>query len=224
MAKLYIVPTPIGNLDDMTIRGVKVLESVDLILCEDTRRSKKLLNHFKIESKLRSHHKFNEHKEVQYIAEKIKSGKNIALVSDAGTPGISDPGFLITRTCLENDIEIECLPGATALIPALLISGIPFEKFVFEGFLPVKKGRKTRLDKLKDESRTMVFYESPHKLIRTLNDFLETFGIDRKVSASRVLTKIYEETIRGVIPELINHFKEKPAKGEFVIVVEGKGK
>ena len=199
MAKLYIVPTPIGNLDDMTIRGVKILESVDLILCEDTRRSKKLLNHFNIESKLRSHHKFNEHKEVQFIVEKIKLGQNVALVSDAGTPGISDPGFLIARTCLENNVDIECLPGATALIPALLISGISFEKFVFEGFLPVKKGRKTRLNKLREESRTMVFYESPHKLIRTLNDFSEAFGLERKISVSRELTKIYEETIRGTI-------------------------
>lgn len=224
MAKLYIVPTPIGNLDDMTIRGVKILESVDLILCEDTRRSKKLLNHFNIESKLRSHHKFNEHKEVQFIVEKIKLGQNVALVSDAGTPGISDPGFLIARTCLENNIDIECLPGATALIPALLISGISFEKFVFEGFLPVKKGRKTRLDKLREESRTMVFYESPHKLIRTLNDFSEVFGLERKISVSRELTKIYEETIRGTILDLINHFQEKSPKGEFVIVVDGKGK
>ncbi|MGY8946281.1 MAG: 16S rRNA (cytidine(1402)-2'-O)-methyltransferase [Flavobacteriales bacterium] len=224
MAKLYIVPTPIGNLDDMTIRGVKILESVDLILCEDTRRSKKLLNHFNIESKLRSHHKFNEHKEVQFIVEKIKLGQNVALVSDAGTPGISDPGFLIARTCLENNVDIECLPGATALIPALLISGISFEKFVFEGFLPVKKGRKTRLNKLREESRTMVFYESPHKLIRTLNDFSEAFGLERKISVSRELTKIYEETIRGTILGLINHFQEKSPKGEFVIVVDGKGK
>jgi len=224
MAKLYIVPTPIGNLDDMTIRGIKILESVDLILCEDTRRSKKLLNHFEIESKLRSHHKFNEHKEVKFIVEKIKSGENVALVSDAGTPGISDPGFLIVRTCLENNIDIECLPGATALIPALLISGIPFEKFIFEGFLPVKKGRKTRLEKLMDESRTMIFYESPHKLIRTLNDFSETFGSERKISISRELTKIYEETLRGTVEELINHFQKKPPKGEFVIVLEGKGK
>ena len=209
MAKLYIVPTPIGNLDDMTIRGIKILESVDLILCEDTRRSKKLLNHFNIESKLRSHHKFNEHKEVQFIVEKIKSGEIGGY--HAGTPGISDPGFLIARTCLENNIDIECLPGATALIPALLISGIPFEKFVFEGFLPVKKGRKTRLDKLCEESRTMVFYESPHKLIRTLNDFSETFGSGRKISVSRELTKIYEETLRGTIEELINHFQEEEA-------------
>ena len=224
MAKLYIVPTPIGNLDDMTIRGIKVLESVDLILCEDTRRTKKLLNHFKIESKLRSHHQFNEHKEVQHMAEKIKSGENIALVSDAGTPGISDPGFLITRTCIENDIEIECLPGATALIPALLISGISFEKFIFEGFLPLKKGRKTRLDNLSEESRTMVFYESPHKLIRTLNNFSDVFGAERRISVSRELTKIYEETLRGTVLELINHFQEKSPKGEFVIVVDGKGK
>ncbi|MBT3794597.1 MAG: 16S rRNA (cytidine(1402)-2'-O)-methyltransferase [Flavobacteriaceae bacterium] len=224
MAKLYIVPTPIGNLDDITIRGLKILETVDLILCEDTRRSKRLLNHFNIESKLRSHHKFNEHKEVQFIVEKIKKGQDVALISDAGTPGISDPGFLIARTCLENNIDIECLPGATALIPALLISGISIEKFVFEGFLPVKKGRKTRLDQLKEENRTMVFYESPHKLIRTLNDFSQTFGLDRKISVSRELTKIYEETVRGTISELINHYQEKSPKGEFVIVLDGKRK
>jgi len=224
MAKLYIVPTPIGNLDDITIRGLKTLETVDLILCEDTRRSKRLLNHFNIESKLRSHHKFNEHKEVQFIVEKIKKGQDVALISDAGTPGISDPGFLIARTCLENNIDIECLPGATALIPALLISGISIEKFVFEGFLPVKKGRKTRLDQLKEENRTMVFYESPHKLIRTLNDFSQTFGLDRKISVSRELTKIYEETVRGTISELINHYQEKSPKGEFVIVLDGKKK
>ena len=224
MAKLYIVPTPIGNLDDITIRGLKILETVDLILCEDTRRSKRLLNHFNIESKLRSHHKFNEHKEVQFIVEKIKKGQDVALISDAGTPGISDPGFLIARTCLENNIDIECLPGATALIPALLISGISIEKFVFEGFLPVKKGRKTRLDQLKEENRTMVFYESPHKLIRTLNDFSQTFGLDRKISVSRELTKIYEETVRGTISELINHYQEKSPKGDFVIVLDGKRK
>ena len=224
MAKLYIVPTPIGNLDDITIRGLKILETVDLILCEDTRRSKRLLNHFNIESKLRSHHKFNEHKAVQFIVEKIQKGQDVALISDAGTPGISDPGFLIARTCLENNIDIECLPGATALIPALLISGISIEKFVFEGFLPVKKGRKTRLDQLKEENRTMVFYESPHKLIRTLNDFSQTFGLDRKISVSRELTKIYEETVRGTISELINHYQEKSPKGEFVIVLDGKRK
>ena len=224
MAKLYIVPTPIGNLDDITIRGLKILETVDLILCEDTRRSKRLLNHFNIQSKLRSHHKFNEHKEVQFIVEKIKKGQDVALISDAGTPGISDPGFLIARTCLENNIDIECLPGATALIPALLISGISIEKFVFEGFLPVKKGRKIRLDQLKEENRTMVFYESPHKLIRTLNDFSQTFGLDRKISVSRELTKIYEETVRGTISELINHYQEKTPKGEFVIVLDGKKK
>jgi 16S rRNA (cytidine1402-2'-O)-methyltransferase len=224
MSKLFIVPTPIGNLDDITIRGLKILETVDLILCEDTRRSKRLLNHFNIESKLRSHHKFNEHKEVQFIVEKIKKGQDVALISDAGTPGISDPGFLIARTCLENNIDIECLPGATALIPALLISGISIEKFVFEGFLPVKKGRKTRLDQLKEENRTMVFYESPHKLIRTLNDFSQTFGLDRKISVSRELTKIYEETVRGTISELINHYQEKSPKGEFVIVLDGKKK
>ena len=176
MAKLYIVPTPIGNLEDITLRALNILKDVDLILCEDTRRSKKLLNHFKIETKVRSHHKFNEHKEVGLVIEKIKSGDKIALVSDAGTPGISDPGFLIARTCLENNIEIDCLPGPTAFVPALINSGIPCDKFVFEGFLPIKKGRKTRFEKLSYEDRTMVFYESPHKILRTLKDlklFLE---------------------------------------------------
>ena len=221
MAKLYIVPTPIGNLDDITIRGLKILETVDLILCEDTRRSKRLLNHFNIESKLRSHHKFNEHKEVQFIVEKINKGQDVALISDAGTPGISDPGFLIARTCLENNIDIECLPGATALIPALLISGISIEKFVFEGFLPVKKGRQTRLLELAEETRTMVFYESPHKLLKTLTHFSEYFGEDRPVSVSRELTKLYEETLRGTVAEVLEHFNNKAPKGEFVIVVGG---
>ena len=176
MAKLYIVPTPIGNLEDFTFRAINVLKDVDLILCEDTRRSKKLLIHYDIETPLRSHHKFNEHKEIGKVVNKILSGEKIALISDAGTPGISDPGFLAVRTCLENNIEVECLPGATALIPALVNSGIPFDKFVFEGFLPVKKGRKTKLEKLSEEERTMVFYESPHKLLKTLKDFSNSFG------------------------------------------------
>ena len=196
MAKLYIVPTPIGNLEDFTFRAINVLKDVDLILCEDTRRSKKLLIHYDIETPLRSHHKFNEHKEIGKVVNKILSGEKIALISDAGTPGISDPGFLAVRTCLENNIEVECLPGATAVIPALVNSGIPFDKFVFEGFLPVKKGRKTKLEKLSKEERTMVFYESPHKLLKTLKDFSNSFGPDRKVAISRELTKIYEETIR----------------------------
>jgi len=221
MAKLYIVPTPIGNLEDFTFRAINILKDVNLILCEDTRRSKKLLIHYNIETPLRSHHKFNEHKEIGKIVDKILSGEKIALISDAGTPGISDPGFLAVRTCLENNIQVECLPGATALIPALVNSGIPFDKFVFEGFLPLKKGRKTRLEKLSEEKRTMIFYESPHKLLKTLNDFSNSFGSDRKASISRELTKIYEETIRLSLEESIKLFNEKPPKGEFVIIVEG---
>ena len=221
MAKLYIVPTPIGNLEDITFRAINILTDVDLILCEDTRRSKKLLIHYNIDTPLRSHHKFNEHKEVGKVVDKILSGEKIALISDAGTPGISDPGFLAVRTCLENNIEVECLPGATALVPALVSSGIPFERFVFEGFLPVKKGRKTRLEKLTNEDRTMIFYESPHKLLKTLNDFSNSFGADRKISVSREITKIYEETIRGSVEHIINLFTDKIPKGEFVIIVEG---
>lgn len=221
MAKLYIVPTPIGNLEDFTFRAINVLKDVDLILCEDTRRSKKLLIHYDIETPLRSHHKFNEHKEIGKVVNKILSGEKIALISDAGTPGISDPGFLAVRTCLENNIEVECLPGATAVIPALVNSGIPFDKFVFEGFLPVKKGRKTKLEKLSEEERTMVFYESPHKLLKTLKDFSNSFGQERKVSISRELTKIYEETIRLSLENAVKLFTEKPPKGEFVIIIEG---
>ena len=224
MAKLYIVPTPIGNLDDITIRAVQVLKKVDLILCEDTRRSKKLLNHLGIKSQLRSHHKFNEHSEVEYIVKKIKEDRNVAVISDAGTPGISDPGFLIVRTCLENEIEVECLPGPTALIPALMVSGISSDKFIFEGFLPIKKGRKTKLSILALEKRTMIFYESPHKLIRTLLDFENSFGPKRKISMSRELTKLYEETIRGTVEEMKEIYKSKKPKGEYVIVVEGKDK
>ena len=221
MAKLYIVPTPIGNLEDFTFRAINVLKDVDLILCEDTRRSKKLLIHYDIETPLRSHHKFNEHKEIGKVVNKILSGEKIALISDAGTPGISDPGFLAVRTCLENNIKVECLPGATALIPALVNSGIPFDKFVFEGFLPVKKGRKTKLEKLSEEERTMVFYESPHKLLKTLKDFSNSFGQERKVAISRELTKIYEETIRLSLENAVKLFTKKPPKGEFVIIIEG---
>ena len=224
MAKLYIVPTPIGNLEDITLRAIKVLKEVDLILCEDTRRSKKLLNHFEIDVPLRSHHKFNEHIEVSYIVKKIVEGSNMALISDAGVPGISDPGFLIIRTCLENNIEIECLPGPTAFVPALVVSGLPIDKFIFEGFLPAKKGRKSRLEKLALESRTMVFYESPHKLLRTLLDFDNFFGSNRKISISRELTKLYEETLRGSIKEMVAIYSNKKPKGEYVIIVQGKGK
>ena len=224
MAKLYIVPTPIGNLEDITLRAIKVLKEVDLILCEDTRRSKKLLNHLEIDVPLKSHHKFNEHSEVSYIVTKIVEGSNMALISDAGVPGISDPGFLIVRTCLENNIEIECLPGPTAFVPALVVSGLPIDKFIFEGFLPAKKGRKSRLEKLALESRTMVFYESPHKLLRTLLDFDNFFGSNRKISISRELTKLYEETLRGSIKEMVAIYSNKKPKGEYVIIVQGKGK
>ena len=224
MAKLYIVPTPIGNLEDITLRAIKVLKEVDLILCEDTRRSKKLLNHLEIDVPLRSHHKFNEHSEVSYIVKKIVEGSNMALISDAGVPGISDPGFLIVRTCLENNIETECLPGPTAFVPALVVSGLPIDKFIFEGFLPAKKGRKSRLVKLALESRTMVFYESPHKLLRTLLDFDNFFGSNRKISISRELTKLYEETLRGSIKEMVAIYSNKKPKGEYVIIVQGKGK
>ena len=224
MTKLYIVPTPIGNLEDITLRAIKVLKEVDLILCEDTRRSKKLLNHLEIDVPLKSHHKFNEHSEVSYIVKKIVEGSNMALISDAGVPGISDPGFLIVRTCLENNIEIECLPGPTAFVPALVVSGLPIDKFIFEGFLPAKKGRKSRLEKLALESRTIVFYESPHKLLRTLLDFDNFFGSNRKISISRELTKLYEETLRGFIKEMVAIYSNKKPKGEYVIIVQGKGK
>jgi len=222
MAKLYVIPTPIGNLDDITIRAVKTLEFVDIILCEDTRRSQKLLSHLGIKSKLKSHHKFNEHKQVNNIVNKIKSGINIGVISDAGTPGISDPGFLLVRSCLNSNIDIECLPGPTALIPALIISGLPMEKFVFEGFLPTKKGRKTKLQNLSTETRTMIFFESPHKLTKTLIDFQNTFGSERNISVSREITKMYEHTLRGKINEILEKLQNKKNKGEFVIVVDGK--
>ena len=221
MSKLYLVPTPIGNLKDMTFRAVEVLNDVDLILAEDTRTSGKLLKHFEITTQMQSHHMHNEHKTVTHLVEKLKSGLSIAVISDAGTPAISDPGFLLTRTCLENNIEVECLPGATAFVPALVNSGLPNDKFVFEGFLPVKKGRQTRLFLLAEETRTMIFYESPHKLIKTLGHFCEYFGEDRLVSVSRELTKLFEETIRGTAKEVLEHYTNKPVKGEIVIVVGG---
>lgn len=222
MSKLYIVPTPIGNLKDMTFRAVEVLKDVDLILAEDTRTSGKLLKHYEIGTQMQSHHMHNEHKMVDNLVEKLKSGVAIALISDAGTPAISDPGFLITRACVENNIEVDCLPGATAFVPALVNSGLPNDKFIFEGFLPVKKGRQTRLLLLAEETRTVIFYESPHKLIKTLTHFCEYFGEDRRVSVSRELTKLYEETIRGTAKEVLEYYTNKPPKGEIVIVVSGK--
>lgn len=222
MGKLYLVPTPIGNLEDITLRAIKVLKEVDIILAEDTRTSGKLLKHFEIHTQLQSHHMHNEHKQVDALVQKLKGGATLALISDAGTPAISDPGFLLTRACVENHIEVECLPGATAFVPALVNSGLPNDRFVFEGFLPIKKGRQTRMQQLAEESRTMVFYESPHKLIKTLTQFVEYFGEDRPVSVSRELTKLYEETVRGTLNEVLSYFTDKPPKGEFVVVVGGK--
>ena len=219
--KLYVVPTPIGNLDDMTMRAVKVLQEVDLILVEDTRTSSKLLHHFNIQKKLTAHHKFNEHKTVETIANKIEAGENIALISDAGTPGISDPGFLLIRKCVETKLEVECLPGATALIPALVNSGLPSDRFCFEGFLPQKKGRQKKIGSLIEEERTMIFYESPYRILKTLEQFCDFFGESRLASVSRELSKIHEETKRGTLKELLEYFKSSTVKGEFVIVVEG---
>ncbi len=224
MSKLYIVPTPIGNLKDITFRAIEVLNEADLILAEDTRTSGKLLKHFEISTHMQSHHMHNEHKTVEAIVQKIKAGTVVALISDAGTPAISDPGFLLSRACIENGIDIECLPGATAFVPALVNSGLPNDKFVFEGFLPVKKGRQTRLLLLAEEPRTMIFYESPHKLVKTLGHFCEYFGEDRQVSVSRELTKLYEETIRGTAKEVFEYYTNKPPKGEIVVIVAGKSK
>jgi 16S rRNA (cytidine1402-2'-O)-methyltransferase len=222
MGKLYLVPTPIGNLKDMTFRAIEVLKEVDLILAEDTRTSAKLLKHFEINTHMHSHHMHNEHKTTEGIVQRLKSGDNIALISDAGTPAISDPGFLLTRTCVEAGIEVDCLPGATAFVPALVNSGLPNDKFVFEGFLPVKKGRQTRLLLLAEETRTIILYESPHKLIKTLGQLVEFFGADRSISVSREISKMHEETIRGTAQEVLNHFEAKPPKGEIVIIVGGK--
>lgn len=221
MSKLYIVPTPIGNLKDMTFRAIDVLKEVDLILAEDSRTSGKLLKHYEIKTPMQSHHMHNEHKTLQGVIKKLQSGISVALISDAGTPAISDPGFLLTRACIENNIEVECLPGATAFVPALVNSGLPNDKFVFEGFLPVKKGRQTRLKQLAEESRTMIIYESPHKLVKTLNHLIEYLGEDRPVSISRELTKIYEETVRGSLKDVTKHYINNPPKGEIVIVVGG---
>jgi 16S rRNA (cytidine1402-2'-O)-methyltransferase len=222
MSKLYLVPTPIGNLEDMTFRAVRVLKEADLIFAEDTRTSGKLLKHFEILTQMYSHHMHNEHKTVENIVSQIKGGKTVALISDAGTPAISDPGFLLTRACIEAGIEVDCLPGATAFVPALVNSGLPNDKFVFEGFLPVKKGRQTRLLALAEETRTMIFYESPHKLLKTLSNFAEYFGEDRKISVSREISKLHEETIRGSVKEVLGYYTAKPPKGEIVVVVAGK--
>jgi len=222
MTQLYIVPTPIGNLKDITLRALEVLKSVDFILAEDTRTSSKLLKHYEIDKKLISHHQHNEHKTTERILESLTKGDIVALISDAGTPAISDPGFLLVRACIANNIKVECLPGATAFVPSLVNSGLPCDKFVFEGFLPHKKGRQTRLIFLQEESRTMVFYESPHRLLKTLAQFAEYFGNERTASVSRELTKLHEENVQGTFNELIEYYQNHTLKGEIVIVVEGK--
>ncbi len=219
--KLYIVPTPVGNLDDMTFRAVSVLKEADLILAEDTRTSAVLLDRYGIRRPLQAHHKFNEHQTAERIRELILSGKNVALISDAGTPGISDPGFLLSRTCAAEGIEVQTLPGATACIPALVSSGLPCDRFCFEGFLPQKKGRQTLLKTLSQESRTMVFYESPLRLVKTLEQFAQTFGAERQCSVAREISKVHEEHVRGSVAEVLEHFMQTPPKGEIVIVVAG---
>ena len=223
MAKLYIVPTPVGNLEDMTFRAVRILKEADLILAEDTRTSSVLLKHYEIRNRVQSHHKFNEHRTVKEIAERVMAGENIALISDAGTPGISDPGFMLVRECVRRGAEVECLPGATAFVPALVVSGLPTDRFCFEGFLPPKKGRQTRLRALAAEERSIVLYESPYRIVKTLTQLAEFFGKERQVSVSRELSKRFEETCRGTLEELISYFSVNEPKGEFVIIVSGAG-
>lgn len=222
MGRLYVVPTPVGNLEDMTFRAIRILKEADLVLAEDTRTSGILLKHFEIKNAMQSYHKFNEHKTVEGIINRLKAGETIALVSDAGTPGISDPGFLVVRECVKNDIEVQCLPGATAFVPALVASGLPDERFCFEGFLPQKKGRMTRLNALTEETRTMIFYESPYRLVKTLTQFAELFGPERKVSVCREISKIHEESVRGTLQEVVAHFTANEPRGEIVIVLAGK--
>lgn len=222
MSKLYLIPTPIGNLEDITLRALRLLKGVDMILAEDTRTSSKLLKHYDIATPMQSYHMHNEHKVVDYWVQRIKNGEIVGLITDAGTPGISDPGFLLTRACLEQCIEVECLPGATAFVPALVNSGLPNDRFIFEGFLPDKKGRQTRLQALIEEKRTMVFYVSPHKLLKTIDDFISVFGESRKASISRELTKLHEETQRGTLSELKSYYEKKSPKGEIVMIVQGK--
>lgn len=222
MGKLYVVPTPIGNLEDMTFRAIRILKEADLILAEDTRTSGILLKHFEIKNAMQSHHKFNEHKTVESVVNRLKAGETVALISDAGTPGISDPGFLVVRECVRNGIEVQCLPGATAFVPALVSSGLPDERFCFEGFLPQKKGRMTRLTALQEETRTMIFYESPYRLVKTLTQFMEFFGPERPVSVCREISKVHEESVRGTLQEVVAHFTEVEPRGEIVIVLGGK--
>lgn len=220
--KLYLIPTPVGNLEDITLRALRILKEVDLVLAEDTRNGGNLLKHYGIDKKMFSHHQHNEHKAVAEVVKFLKTGQNIALISDAGTPGISDPGFLLVRECIKEEIPLETLPGATAFVPALVNSGLPCDRFCFEGFLPVKKGRQTRLKELIAETRTMIFYESPHRLLKTLEEFTEYFGDDRQACASREISKMFEENVRGSLKEIISHFENNVLKGEFVICVAGK--
>lgn len=222
MGRLYVVPTPVGNLEDMTFRAIRVLKEADLILAEDTRTSGILLKHFEIKKPMISHHKFNEHQTVEGIVNRIKAGETIALISDAGTPAISDPGFLVVRECVRNEIEVQCLPGATAFVPALVSSGLPNDRFCFEGFLPQKKGRMTRLLTLQSEVRTMIFYESPYRLVKTLTQFSEYFGAEREVAVCREISKLYEECVRGTLSEVIEHFKANEPRGEIVVILKGK--
>lgn len=224
MGTLYLVPTPVGNMEDMTLRAIRILKEADLVLCEDTRTSGILLKHFEIKNRLLSHHKFNEHSTSAGIVNRLKAGETIALISDAGTPGISDPGFFLAREAAASGITVQTLPGATAFVPALVSSGLPCDRFCFEGFLPQKKGRKTHLESLADEMRTMIFYESPYRVVKTLSQFAEVFGADRQVSCCREISKVHEESVRGTLAEVINHFEETEPRGEFVIVVAGKGK
>lgn len=223
MAKLYIVPTPVGNLEDITLRALRVLREADLILAEDTRTSSVLLRHYDISARMESHHKFNEHEKVENVKQRILGGNTVALISDAGTPGISDPGFLLVRTCVEAGIEVETLPGATAFVPALVNSGFPCDRFCFEGFLPVKKGRQTRLGQLATETRTMIFYESPFRLVKTLGQFVEAFGPDRPATVSREISKLHDTTHRGTLQELFTYFSQNAPKGEIVVIVSGSG-
>lgn len=224
MGKLYLIPTPVGNMEDITLRALRLLKEVNLILAEDTRTTAKLLKHYDITTPLLSHHKFNEHQQVDRIAERIERGESIALVSDAGTPGISDPGFLLTKTCVERGVDTECLPGATAFVPALVNSGFPCDRFCFEGFLPQKKGRQKRLAALKEETRTMIFYESPYRLVKALEQLTEQFGDNRLACVAREISKMFEEFKRGSLKELVEYFKAKGVKGEIVILVAGKGR
>ena len=222
MGKLFVVPTPVGNLEDMTFRAVRVLKEVDLILAEDTRTSSVLLKHFEIKKPMMSHHKFNEHKTIEGVVARLQAGENIALISDAGTPGISDPGFLVVRECVRHGIDVQCLPGATAFVPALVSSGLPNDRFCFEGFLPQKKGRMTRLITLQSEVRTMIFYESPYRLVKTLTQFSEYFGAEREVAVCREISKLHEECVRGTLAEVIEHFKANEPRGEIVVILKGK--